>query len=481
MGFSNLREFLQCLEREGELKRIPIQVSPELEITEITDRVVRAKGPALLFEKVEGSSIPVVTNLFGSEKRMALALGSRSLEQVSQRIKELLEVKMPRGLVARILHVLPKLKEISSFVPKLVKNAPCQEVVLDKADLGILPVLKCWPGDAGRFITLPLVITKDPETGSQNMGMYRMQVFDERTTGMHWHRHKGGALHMAKAAKRAEKMEVAVALGGSPATIYSATAPLPEGIDELAFAGFLQGKPVEVVKAKTLDLLVPAEAEIILEGHVDPNEPLKTEGPFGDHTGFYSPTEPYPVFHIETMTMRKEPIYPATIVGPPPKEDYFMGYATERIFLPLIQLLLPEVVDVHMPVEGVFHNLVFVAIRKQYPGHAYKVMHSLWGQGQMMFAKVIVVVDEDVDVRDPKEAWWVALNNMDPQRDVLITRGPADALDHSSPLPTFGSKMGIDGTRKWPEEGHSRPWPERIRMSEDVKRKVDELWKSLGL
>ncbi len=481
MGFSNLREFVQCLEKEGELKRIPTKVSPELEITEITDRVVRAKGPALLFERVEGSSMPVVTNLFGSEKRMALALGSSSLEQVSQRVKDLLEVKMPRGLVARLLHVLPKLKEISSFVPKLVKNAPCQEVVLEKADLGILPVLKCWPGDAGRFITLPLVITKDPKTGVQNMGMYRMQVFDEKTTGMHWHRHKGGALHMARAAKTGQKMEVAVALGGSPATIYSATAPLPEGIDELAFAGFLQGKSVEVVKAKTLDLLVPAEAEIILEGYVDPNEPLRMEGPFGDHTGFYSASELYPVFHLETMTMRKEPIYPATIVGPPPKEDYFMGYATERIFLPLIQLLLPEVVDFHMPAEGVFHNLVFVAIRKQYPGHAYKVMHSLWGQGQMMFAKVIVVVDEDVNVRDPKEAWWVALNNMDPQRDVLITRGPTDVLDHSSPLPTFGSKMGIDGTRKWPEEGHSRPWPERIRMSEDVKRKVDDLWKNLGL
>lgn len=481
MGFYNLRDFIDFLEKKGELKRIPFEVSPELEITEITDRVVRSEGPALFFERVEGSSIPVVTNLFGTEKRMALALGYGSMEEVSQRMKSLLQIKMPKGFLARVLHVLPKLKELGSSVPRVVKNAPCQEVVLEQPDLGILPNLKCWPGDAGRFITLPLVITKDPCTGIQNMGMYRMQVFDNRTTGMHWHRHKGGAFHLEKAAREGDRLEVAVALGGSPATIYSATAPLPEGIDELAFAGFLQGSPVEVVKAKTLDLLVPAEAEIILEGYVDPNEPMRMEGPFGDHTGFYSPKEPYPVFHVHTMTMRKEPIYPATVVGPPPKEDYFMGYATERIFLPIIQLLLPEVVDLHMPMEGVFHNLVFVAIRKQYPGHAYKVMHSLWGQGQMMFAKVIVVVDEDVNVRDPKEAWWIALNNIDPKRDVLITMGPTDALDHSSPLPTFGSKMGIDATRKWPEEGHPRPWPERIRMSEEVKRKVDELWNKLGL
>lgn len=483
MALSNLREFLAHLEQRGELRRIRQEVSPELQITEIADRVMRSGGPALLFERVKDSSVPVAINLFGSERRMAMALGCQDLEEIAQRIRGLLDFRLPQGLLARVLHVLPRLKELAPFAPKLVRSAPCQEVVLqgDDANLGRLPILTCWPGDAGPFITLPLVITRDPDSGVRNVGMYRMQVFDSRTTGMHWHRHKEGAIHFAKRASRGERIEVAVALGGSPASIYAATVPLPESVDEFSFAGFLQGKPVELVRAKTLDLDVPAEAEIVLEGYVDPSEPLRTEGPFGDHTGFYSLVEPYPVFHLQAMTMRRDPIYATTIVGPPPKEDYWLGYATERIFLPLIQMLLPEVVDLHMPMEGVFHNLVFVSIRKQYPGHAYKVMHALWGQGQMMFAKVIVVVDEDVDVRDPKEAWWAALNNMDPHRDVVITRGPADVLDHSAPLAAFGSKMGIDGTRKGPEEGVSRPWPDRIRMTEEVKAQVDKLWSRLGL
>lgn len=483
MGFSKIGDFISALEARGELKRIRHEVSPELEITEIADRVMGSQGPALLFERVKGFSVPVAINLFGSERRVALALGCDNLEEIAQRIRDLLDLRIPKGWPARLLHVLPRLKELSSFAPRTLRRGSCQEVVLTEkeVDLGRLPVLKCWPGDAGRFITLPLVITKDPETGVRNVGMYRMQLYDERTTGMHWHVHKVGASHFHKYKAMGKKMEVAVALGGPPALVYAATAPLPENLEEYAFAGFLQGNPMELVKCKGLDLEVPAEAEIVLEGYVDPQEPMRTEGPFGDHTGFYSQPEPYPLFHVETMTMRREPVYPATIVGPPPKEDYWLGYATERIFLPLIQVLLPEVVDLHMPMEGVFHNLVFVSIRKQYPGHAYKVMHSLWGQGQMMFAKVIVVVDEDVNVRDTREAWWVALSNFDPQRDVVITKGPMDVLDHSSPLPVLGSKMGIDATRKWPEEGHRRPWPERIRMTDDIKAKVDHIWKNLGL
>ncbi len=483
MAFSNLREFVACLESRGELLRIKEQVSPVFQITEIADRVMKRQGPALIFEKVKGANMPLAINLFGSPSRMALALGCQSLDEIAERIRSLLNLKMARGFWGKLTAVLARLKELTAFSPKLLSSAACQEVVLEgnKADLSILPVLTCWPQDAGPFITLPMVITRDPETGLQNMGMYRMQVFDSRTTGMHWHLHKSGAMHFAKRAARGERIEVAVALGGPPAAIYAATAPLPENLEEFAFAGFLQGRPLELVKAKSVDLEVPAQAEIVLEGYVDPREPLRTEGPFGDHTGFYSLAEPYPVFHLQTMTMRQEPLYPTTIVGVPPKEDYWLGYATERIFLPLIQMLLPEVVDLHMPMEGVFHNLVFVSIRKQYPGHAYKVMHALWGQGQMMLAKVIVVVDEEVDVQNPQEAWWAALNNLDPARDVIITKGPLDVLDHSSALAAFGCKMGLDGTRKGPAEGVSRKWPEKIQMSEEVKAQVDALWSKLGL
>jgi 4-hydroxy-3-polyprenylbenzoate decarboxylase len=483
MAFNNLAEFLADLEKEGDLKRISQQVSPRLQITEIADRVMRRQGPALFFERVEGSEIPLVINLFGSAGRMAKALGCRDLEEIAQRIRALLDLRIPRGLWGKISAVLPRLKELSSFPSKVVRSAPCQEVVLEgeKADLRRLPVLTCWPQDGGPFITLPLVITKDPDTGTRNVGMYRMQVYDGRTTGMHWHRHKGGAAHFRKHRSRGTPMEVAVALGGPPALIYAATAPLPEQLEEFAFAGFLQRSPVELVRAKTVDLEVPAEAEIVLEGYVDPAEPLRREGPFGDHTGFYSLPEDYPVFHLKAITMRRNPVYPTTIVGPPPKEDYWLGYATERVFLPLLQWMIPEIVDLHMPAEGVFHNLVFVSIRKQYPGHAYKVMHALWGQGQMMFAKVIVVVDEDVNVQDPKEAWWVALNHIDPQRDILFTRGPLDELDHAGAQPTFGSKMGIDATRKWSEEGFCRPWPDRIRMTPEVQQQVDRLWERLRL
>jgi 4-hydroxy-3-polyprenylbenzoate decarboxylase len=483
MSFSNLREFIRTLESQGELRRISMEVDPRLQITEIADRVMRREGPALLFERVRGSSMPLAINLFGSAQRMALALGCRDLEEIGQRIRGLLDLRMPQGILGKLMTVLPRLKELSSFPPKVVRSAPCQDVVLEgpNADLGRLPVLTCWPQDGGPFITLPMVITKDPETGVRNMGMYRMQVFDGRTTGMHWHRHKVGAMHFAKRAARNERIEVAVALGGPPAAMYAATAPLPENVEEFAFAGFLQRRPLELVKAKSVDLEVPAEAEIVIEGYVDPTESLRGEGPFGDHTGYYSLPDDYPVFHVQTITMRRDPIYPTTIVGIPPKEDYWLGHATERIFLPLLQLMMPEIVDMHMPMEGVFHNLVFVSIRKQYPGHAFKVMHALWGQGQMMFAKVIVVLDQDLNVRDPKEAWWVALNHIDPERDVLFSRGPVDVLDHASRWPTFGSKMGIDATRKWPEEGFQRPWPDRIVMSPEVRAEVDRMWSHLGL
>jgi 4-hydroxy-3-polyprenylbenzoate decarboxylase len=483
MAFSNLREFIRDLEARGELRRIPLEADPRLQITEIADRVMRSQGPALLFERVRGSEMPLAINLFGSPQRVARALGCENLEEIGERIRGLLDLRMPPGLLGKLMTLLPRLKELSAFPPKRVRSGPCQEVVLEgsEVDLGRLPVLTCWPQDGGPFITLPLVITRDPDTGIRNMGMYRMQVFDARTTGMHWHRHKVGAMHFAKRAARGERIEVAVALGGPPAAMYAATAPLPENVEEFGFAGFLQGKPMELVKARSVDLEVPAEAEIVLEGYVDPAEPFRREGPFGDHTGFYSLADDYPVFHVTAMTMRQSPIYPTTIVGPPPKEDYWLGYATERIFLPLLQLTMPEIVDMHMPMEGVFHNLVFVAIRKQYPGHAFKVMHGLWGQGQMMFAKVIVVLDEEVNVRDPKEAWWAALNHMDPQRDVLLSRGPTDVLDHASPLPTLGSKMGIDGTRKGPEEGFHRPWPDRIAMTPEVREEVDRIWKKLGL
>ncbi len=484
MAFRDLRDFLSFLEERGELRRVRARVSPRLEITEIADRLAKAGGPAVLFEDVEGSRLPVAINLFGTRRRMAWALGVEDLEEVAARIEELLALpKQGQGGLWSRLSLLPRLAELGTTGPKVVRSGPVQEVVLtgDQVDLGLLPVLTCWPGDAGPFITLPLVITRDPETGERNVGMYRMQVLDRATAALHWQRHKTGARHFEKARRLGRRLEVAVALGGDPALIYSATAPLPEGIDELAFAGFLRWRGVELVRGRTVDLEVPAAAEIVLEGYVDPAEPLRLEGPFGDHTGFYSLADYYPAFHVTALTMRRDAIYPATVVGPPPMEDYWLGHATERIFLPFIRLVLPEVADLHMPAEGVFHNLVFVAIRKQFPGHAFKVANGLWGLGLMSLAKVIVVLDEDVNVQDPREAWWVALSNIDPQRDVRFTAGPADVLDHASPFFTFGSKMVVDATRKWPEEGFTREWPERIRMSPEVVALVDRRWEEYGL
>ncbi len=482
MAYQDLRDFLNALERHNELKRIPIEVDPVLEMTEFADRAVKQNGPALFFEKPKGSEIPVLLNAFAGRRRMELALEVGSLEEVAARLQELLTPEAPQGLLGK-LKMLPRLAELGSFFPRLVSDGPVKEVVKRK-DFSLFeyPILHCWPGDGGRFITLPLVFSKNPETGKRNCGMYRMQVYDERTTGMHWQTHKHGAEHYRrlKASGQARRMDVAVAIGADPATIFSAILPLPPDVDEMLVAGFLRRRPVEMVRCETCDLEVPARAEIVLEGYVELGE-LRREGPFGDHTGFYSLEDDYPVFHVTTITQRKKPIYPATVVGPPPMEDYYMGQAIERIFLPLMRLQLPEIRDIAMPAEGVFHNLMLVSIRKSYPGHARKVMHAIWGMGQAMFTKCIVVVDEDVDVQNVRQTAWVALNNIDPQRDIEFCLGPVDSLDHASRLPNFGSKMGVDATRKWPEEGFQRPWPEVIRMSPEIKRRVDELWKRAGL
>jgi 4-hydroxy-3-polyprenylbenzoate decarboxylase len=492
MALDNLRAFLGAIDAAGDLRRVDRPVSAVLEITEIADRVMKSPGggPALLFERPtlaggNASPYPVAVNLFGSERRMALALGVERLDEVGERIAEMLNVKVPDGLLAK-LAMLPRLAEMTKFPPRLIGaggRPPCQEVVVRGADidLGRFPVPVCWPQDGGPYLTLPGVITRDPASGTRNVGMYRIQVTGSRTVAMHWQRHKVGAAHWRAMAERGETMPVAIALGGDPASIYAASAPLPPTIDEYLFAGFLRREPVHLAKAVTCDLEVPAEAEIVLEGYVDPRDPLVLEGPFGDHTGFYSLADLYPQVHITAVTMRATPIWPHTIVGRPPMEDYWLGHATERIFLPLLKLTLPEVVDYHMPAEGIFHNLVFVSIDKQYPGQAYKVMNGLWGQGLMSLAKVIVIVDRDVNVRDPKEAWWVALNNIDPERDVRFTLGPIDVLDHSSRAFTFGSKMGLDATRKWKEEGFDRPWPDRILMDEATKAKVDAMWRELGI
>jgi 4-hydroxy-3-polyprenylbenzoate decarboxylase len=482
MAYRDLRHFIEVLEKKGLLVRVHEEVDPVYEITEITDRVTKKFGPALLFENVKGSSIPVLINTFGSYERMNLALEVDSLDEIGEQVKELIQPPTPTSFLDK-LKALPKLAELSSFMPKTVKHAPCQEIVItDDPDLGILPILKCWPEDGGKFITMPLVFSKDPETGKRNCGMYRMHVYDGKTTGMHWHKHKDAAHHFDKLKKAGKKgrMEVAVAIGADPAIVYAATAPLPPVVDEMMFAGFLRKAPVEMVKCKTVDLEVPAHAEIILEGYVDLDE-LRMEGPFGDHTGYYSLADLYPVFHLTAITHRRNPIYMTTIVGIPPQEDAFLGKATERIFLPLLRTIVPEVVDMNMPLEGVFHNCVILSIRKRYPWQAKKVMHAVWGTGQMMFTKLIIVVDEDVDVHNLSQVAWRVFNNIDAKRDITIVEGPVDALDHASPLPLIGTKMGIDATKKWPAEGHYREWPNDIVMSDEIKKRVDEKWNRYGI
>jgi len=490
MALDSLREFITAIEKAGELVRIKHPVRTRLEMAEITDRVMKSPGggPALLFEHPVDDSgarhpIPVGINLFGSMRRMCLGLGVERLDDIGGRISELLNLKVPDGIFGK-LAMLPKLAEVAKFPPRTRSGRPsCQEVVWqgDDVDLARLPVLVTWPGDGGPYITLPMVITEDPSRGIRNVGMYRVQVIGKNTVAMHWQRHKVGAAHWREMAEKGEKMPVVIALGGDPAAMYSASAPLPPMIDEFLFSGFLRKAPVELARAVTCDLEVPAEADIVLEGYIDPSEPLVREGPFGDHTGFYSLADMYPAVHITCVTMRKDPIYPATLVGRPPMEDYYLGHATERIFLPLLKLTTPEVVDYHMPACGIFHNLVFVSIDKQYPGHAHKVMNAMWGAGLMSLAKVIVVVDKHVNVQDADEAWWIALNNIDPERDVRFSMGPADVLDHASRGFSFGSKMGIDGTRKWPEEGFTREWPPLIEMDPVTKAAVDAMWSRLGL
>jgi 4-hydroxy-3-polyprenylbenzoate decarboxylase len=481
VAFPNLTEFLGALEKDGDLVRIRQRVSPKLEIAEIADRAVKAGGPALLFENVEGSAIPVAINVFASRRRMLRALEIESWEDWDERLDFFLDPKPPEGLLGK-LKAIPKVTELAAVFPKTVRSAPCQEVAAtgDAVDLTALPILTCWPQDAGPFITMPLVITKDPASGKTNVGMYRMQVYDRRTTGMHWQKHKDGAGQARGYARDGRRMEVAVAIGCDPATVFSAVAPLPPGLSELLFAGFLRGSPVPLVAARTVDLLVPAEAEIVLEGYVDPKE-RRREGPFGDHTGFYSLEDDFPVFHVTALTRRAAPTYLTTIVGKPPMEDGFLGEAVERLFLPLVKKTIPEIVDMHLPVEGIFHNLMIVAIDKRYPGHARKTMHAIWGTGQMMFTKLIVVVDADVDVRGGPEVLWRALTAVDPERDIELVHGPVDELDFASRLPCYGSKVGVDATRKWREEGFQRPWPDPIVMSPEVKRRIDELWPSLGI
>ena len=482
MAFEDLREFIRALEKNHQLKRINVEVDPELEISEITDRVSKQNGPALLFENVRGHSMPVLINAMGTRERMKLALGVTDYSDIAERIVELTDVKSPQGLIEKI-KMIPRLADVSKMFPKVVRDGACKERILSQGKFSLLdfPVIKCWPEDAGRFITLPLVFTKNPDTGKRNCGMYRMQVYDETTTGMHWQIHKDGAHHFRNLRRGGGgRLDVAVAIGADPVTVFSAILPLPEDLDEMMIAGFLREKPVELVKCETVDVEVPASAEIVLEGYVDSSE-RRLEGPFGDHTGYYSLEDEFPVFHVTCVTHRKKPIYQTIIVGKPPQEDCWMAEAIEHIFLPLMQRQFSEVVDYHMPFAGVFHNLMIVSIRKGYPGHARRVMNGVWSLPQAMFTKCIVVVDDDTDVRDMNEVTWRVLNNIDPERDIQFMLGPVDQLDHSSRLPNFGSKMGIDATRKWKSEGFDRPWPRELQMSEEVRKRIDRLWPGLGL
>lgn len=485
MAFYDLREFINALEARGMLKRIKTPVDCNLEITEITDRVSKMEGKknvALLFENVKGYDMPVLMNAFGSMERLALAFGVNDIEEIPNELREIL--RLPYISLQNkmdLIHIIPTAKRAINF-PKYVKKAPCQEVVItDNPTLDKFPILKCWPQDGGPFITLPLVFTRNPKTGKRNVGMYRLQKYDGQTTGMHWHLHKDGASnYRAYQEMGKDKIEVAVAIGTDPVITYAATAPLPRDIDEMVFAGFLRKKSVEMVKCKTVDVEVPACSEIVLEGYVNIGE-TRREGPFGDHTGYYSLADDYPVFHITCITHRKNPIYSATIVGKPPMEDCFLAKATERIFLPLLQQTLPEIRDINFPLEGVFHDCVMVSIKKTYPQQAKKVMHAIWGMGQMMFTKMIIIVDEHVDVQKEKEVWWRVFNNIDAKHDIVMVEGPLDALDHSSPMAKWGTKIGIDATKTWPEEGHTREWPDEINMSDDIKKLVDAKWQELGL
>jgi 4-hydroxy-3-polyprenylbenzoate decarboxylase len=514
LAYDDLRDWIKALERAGELKRVRTEADPILEITEIADRVSKSRdkhgnvgGKALLFEKVKGyPGAQLLINQFGSARRMRLALEVDALDEIAERIRGFMDVKSPQGFLDK-MKMLPMLAEKGKLFPKTMATGPCKEVIKrDNFSLLDFPILQCWPKDAGRFITLPCVITRDPKTGKRNVGMYRMQIYDERTTGMHWQRQKVAAEHyrdrlretqsgaslkvdlmarssggamLAAGERPSGRMDVAVAIGTDPALTFSAIVPAPPEVEEFIIAGFLRQKPVELVKCETVDLEVPANAEIVLEGYVNLDE-LRTEGPFGDHTGFYSLEDEYPVFHVTCVTHRKDPIYATTVVGKPPQEDAWMGKAVERIFLPLMKLTIPELVDVNLPIEGVFHNLMIVSIRKSYPGQARKVMNAIWSLGQAMFTKCIIVVDEDVDVQDVADVTLKALNNIDPERDIQFTLGPVDSLDHAARLANYGSKMGIDATRKWSTEGFGRPWPDEIVMDAKTRAIVDGKWRALA-
>ena len=483
MPFDDLREFIEFLDLKGELKRIHTEVDSELEISEITDRCVKTFGPALYFENVAGFSEPVVTNLFGTHQRMAWALGIENTDQLTDKVKDLLGiVQNPPKSVFEKLKTLKDVVGVSRTQPKLVKSAPCQEVIYRGPDLDLtkLPNLKCWPMDGGRYITLPIVISKDPNSGRRNVGTYRMQVYNHHTAGMHWQTHKVGAAHYrASETLLNTKLEVAVVIGCDPTTMWTGALPLPPDMDELAVSGVIRNSPVKLVKCTTIDIEVPASSEIVLEGYVVPGE-LKTEGPFGDHTGYYSLEDEYPVFHLTAITTRKNPIYPATVVGRPPSEDYFMGKAIERLMLPALQLTLPEIVDINMPAEGVFHNLIIVSMKKEYPGHTRKVMNAIWGLGLLMLVKTIIVVDDSVDVHNLSEVAWRVTSNINPESDVVFSEGPVDDLDHSSSKPKYGSKMGIDATIKTQLDGRDRVWPPDVVMDPNIVELVNKRWIEYG-
>ena len=497
MAYDSFRHFLAALEKAGELRRISQPVATELEITELANREMKSPGggKALLFDQptIEGrpSPFPLAINTLGSNKRMAMSLGAESVEAMAAEMGSLLNAKPP-ATFGEVINLLGTALDLRHAKPKTVREGACQEVARRFDDAPIadavatappsrcptlldLPILKCWPLDAGRFLTLPCVVTRDPDTGARNVGMYRMQVFDAQTTGMHWQLHKVAARHGKRHCETGRRMPVSVFLGGDPVFTFAATAPLPDGLDEFVLAGWLRKKSVELVKCLTNDLEVPAAADFVLEGYVDPAEPLRTEGPFGDHTGYYSLADMYPAFHLTAITHRRDAVYPATIVGMPPMEDFYIGSASVQLFLPIFKMTFPELVDLALPAEGVFHNLVFVSIKKTYPMQAYKIMHGLWGMGQMMFTKYIVVVDADVDVHNTSDVLFRLCANTDPQRDSIFTKGPADVLDHATSEMAMGSKLGIDATKKIPGEGFKRPWPPLIKMDAAVKAKIDLL------
>lgn len=482
MPAADLQTFLAELEARGWLKRIQTPVDPALEITEIADRVTKAGGPALLFERVKGSDVPLVINTFGTRERMCLALGCDDFDALAARVRNLLKPEIPTTLMQK-LKKLPELAQLGSLPPRIVKRGVCQEVVhTSDADLFALPALQCWPQDGGRYITLGAVFTKDPETRDRNVGMYRVQLFEPKLAAMHWHMHHDGARHFRRYQQRGERMPLAIALGGPAILPYAATCPLPPGLDECLFAGFLQGQALELVPCVTQpEIEVPATAEIVIEGYIDPQEELIREGPFGDHTGFYSLPDDYPRFHVTAVTRRRQPIYPTTIVGQPPQEDYWFGKATERIFLPLLQMLVPDVIDYDLPLFGCFHNCVFVKIRKEYPLQARRVMYALWGAGQMSLAKIIVVVDAHVDVHNQEEVLFQLCSNVDPRRDLVLVDGPLDILDHAAPVCGAGGKLGIDATRKIAGEGQVRPWPDELRMTPEIVALVTRRWGEYGL